>query len=120
MDIKKALMGKTISGYDLDDKGTRLILHVDGGKPITLGTDGECCSQTWIEQIDAPDALVGTVQDVEEIEMPNLGNIDGKRHQGVEEVAYYGLKITTNKGRCVIDYRNDSNGYYGGNLYVQA
>ena len=28
----------------------------------------------------------------------------------------YGLKITTDKGDLVIDYRNSSNGYYGGNL----
>ena len=28
----------------------------------------------------------------------------------------YGVKITTDKGHIVIDYRNASNGYYGGNL----
>jgi len=36
----------------------------------------------------------------------------------VDEVAYYGLRITTTKGRAVLDYRNTSNGYYGGGLDV--
>jgi hypothetical protein len=36
----------------------------------------------------------------------------------VDVVAYYGLKITTETGIAVLDYRNDSNGYYGGSLEV--
>lgn len=31
-------------------------------------------------------------------------------------MAYYGCKITTGKGYALIDYRNSSNGYYGGSL----
>ena len=31
-----------------------------------------------------------------------------------DTVAYYGVKITTTRGIAVIDFRNDSNGYYGG------
>lgn len=50
--------------------------------------------------------------------MPNLGDIPTAYEPQVECVAYYGLKITTEKGRAVIDYRNDSNGYYGGSLML--
>ena len=120
--IKRKLVGKTIVSYSLDDAGQRLVLLIQDAKPIILETEGEGCSHLdgtshpWIESLDAPEALLGTVTDVEEIAMPDLGNIDGTRHTGVDEVTYYGLKITTDKGRCVIDYRNDSNGYYGGSL----
>jgi hypothetical protein len=31
-------------------------------------------------------------------------------------LAFYGCKISTDGGEIVIDYRNDSNGYYGGSL----
>lgn len=55
---------------------------------------------------------------VEHIEMPDLGDIPTVYEPAVDSVRYYGLKITTDKGRAVIDYRNDSNGYYGGNLVV--
>ena len=46
--------------------------------------------------------------------MPNLGNVPTEHRDQVDEVQYYGLKITTERGRAMIDYRNDSNGYYGG------
>ena len=36
---------------------------------------------------------------------------------GCDVVAYYGCKISTNRGEILIDYRNDSNGYYGGSLW---
>lgn len=114
--IKAALIGKQIVAFALADDGADIRFDVKEGGPITLVAVGDCCSLTWIESLDAPTALLGTVLDVEEIPMPDLGNIDGTRHQGVEVVDYYGLKITTDKGRCVIDYRNDSNGYYGGHL----
>ena len=71
-----------------------------------------------MEDLDDPQALLGTVQAVEHLEMPDLGSVDGKHHSGVDCVAYYGLKVTTENGRCTIDYRNDSNGYYGGSLDV--
>lgn len=53
-----------------------------------------------------------TVTGVQDIEMPDLGQPDDE----YDVVAYYGCKISTNKGDIVIDYRNSSNGYYGGNL----
>lgn len=117
-EIHEVLVGKTIVSHELKDDGSQLKLNCSDGTAVKLETEGDCCSFSWIESIDAPEALLGTVVSVEDIDMPNLGNIDGTRHQGVDEVAYYGLKITTEKGRCVIDYRNDSNGYYGGWIYL--
>ena len=116
-DISKALVGKTIKSFTLAEDGDHITFHCDEGD-ITLGTEGDCCSQTWIESIDTPKNLKGKVLSAEEIEVPDLGNVDGKRHTGVDQVSYYGLKVVTSKGHSVIDYRNDSNGYYGGNLYV--
>lgn len=60
--------------------------------------------------------MCGTVRAVEEIEMPNLGNVKTKHCKDPDEVKYYGLKITTEKGRAVVDFRNNSNGYYGGTI----
>jgi len=56
----------------------------------------------------------------EQVEMPDLGNIDTPHREHVDQVEYYGLKITTERGRATIDYRNDSNGYYGGSLEVES
>lgn len=119
MELAKALLGATITKATLQDDGDCITFELAGRPPVTLRAWGDCCSQTWIESMDAPDALLGTVQSVEDIPMPDLGNIDSQRHQSVDQVAYYGLKITTEKGVCVLDYRNDSNGYYGGGLEVE-
>lgn len=59
-------------------------------------------------------ALCGTVTNVQEAEMPELGDPDEHTTR-----AYYGLAITTEHGTATIDYRNDSNGYYGGYLLVR-
>lgn len=119
MRIAEELIGKEIESFELQEDGGRITLNIKGGPPVVLAVRGDCCSISWIESIDDEAALLGTVQAVEEIDMPDLGNIDGTRHNGVDQVSYYGLKITTNKGRAVIDYRNDSNGYYGGWIYVE-
>jgi hypothetical protein len=49
---------------------------------------------------------------VDDLELP--GSDDN--HPEHDCLQVYGLKVTTNKGEIVIDYRNSSNGYYGGNL----
>ena len=117
--IERALVGATITSYVLAADSESITFQLAGRPSITLDAIPDCCSTTWIESLDAPDALLGTVQAVEDIAMPDLGNIDGTRHGGVDQVRYYGLKIVTNHGACVIDYRNDSNGYYGGHLSVR-
>lgn len=105
------LIGKTVVSVDLarDKKAIRFNL-ADGGS-VTAYADGDCCSDTWIESLDAPDNLIGTVAVAESLDMsrPDIDR-DG------DVTAFYGFKIVTEKGDCVIDYRNSSNGYYGGNL----
>lgn len=77
-------------------------------------TYGDCCSTTWIEHVEdsrmAGDALITFADDV--------GAMDSDRPdpEWTECVKYYGFKIETDKGTILIDYRNSSNGYYGGSL----
>ena len=55
---------------------------------------------------------------VEDLDMP-----EGKPsefHTDPDSLQFYGCKISTDRGEIVIDYRNDSNGYYGGNLFKQG
>lgn len=107
----KSLVGKTIKKIELfnDQRGVEFV--TDTGT-VTAFCVGECCSQTWVENINmAARGLPAKVIDVENIPMPNLGAIPNR-----DVVIYYGLQITTDRGHIVIDYRNDSNGYYGGYL----
>ena len=110
--LQKALMGKTLTGHTLPPGGETITFHTTTGD-VRLRAEGDCCSYSWVESIDDPSVLSGLVTGVEQIAMPDLGTLPGR-----DVVSYYGLKITTERGRAVIDYRNDSNGYYGGSLEV--
>lgn len=112
------LIGKVIKGIKIDPEGQSLEMEFTDETVALFDVEGDCCSHSWIESIDNEE-LRGAITNVQNIEMPDLGDIDGKRYQGVDHVRYYGLKITTDQGHCVIDYRNDSNGYYGGSIRLR-
>ena len=105
------LNGKVISALKIaSDKGAIMFITNDGD--VIARAEGECCSHTWIEHISLPSlGFPATVSSVENIDMPDLGS-----PYEYDVVAYYGCKIVTDRGDIVIDYRNASNGYYGGNL----
>lgn len=110
--VMNVLVGKTITGIKLAaDKEAILFETTEGG--IKAWCDADCCSHTWVEHIELPalgfPALVISADDLD-MNKPPLENDE------YECLQYYGFKIVTDKGEIVIDYRNSSNGYYGGSL----
>lgn len=90
------------------------ILFVTDKGNVVARADGDCCSYTWIEHIELV-SFPAKVMNVEDIDMPNLSSSEEEEQSG-DYIEYYGCKITTDKGHIIIDYRNSSNGYYGGFL----
>lgn len=106
------LIGKTITAVYLAADKEAVRFDIEGGDPIVARCEAECCSSTWVENTENHRALIGSpVIEADDIDMPDHGS---PSEDGV--IAYYGFKISTMKGTCVIDYRNSSNGYYGGDL----
>lgn len=109
--MANALIGKTIKEMKIAEDKEALLFILDDGE-LQAKVDGDCCSQSWIENVELPvNGFPATVLSAEEIPMPDLGNGDAARRQ------YYGYKLVTDKGDIVIDYRNDSNGHYGGSIW---
>lgn len=108
---KHCLIGKTLIGMKIaDDKGALLFQTTEGD--IKARADGDCCSHTWVEHVELPAlGFPAKVLSVSDLDMPDLGPMPER-----EVIAYYGCKIVTDRGEIVIDYRNESNGYYGGSL----
>lgn len=105
------MIGKTINEIKIaDDKKALKFICEDGDHVVKA--DGDCCSDTWIESIEAP--AMGFPCQILKIEDLTLGDDEELEYGDV--IAHYGCKISTDKGDIVIDYRNESNGYYGGNL----
>jgi len=110
---KNTLIGKEIERLEIATDKMAMKFVISGEEDIVVKTDGDCCSHTWIEHVSLPAyGFPATVTGAENLQMPDPESIstDG------DEIAYYGFKIMTNKGDIIIDYRNASNGYYGGGL----
>lgn len=108
------LIGKTLTAVHLADDRKAIRFDVNDSDPIVAHCDGDCCSSTWIENIENAEALIGSPV----IEATVIGMPEREHPEDVNRdvVAYYGFRIRTAKGDCVLDYRNESNGYYGGSL----
>lgn len=103
------LIGKTITAIELASDKKAIRFTVDG-ETIVAKCDGDCCSSTWIESIEMPaGGLPAKVMDANDLDLPSQDK-DG------DLIQFYGLKLITDKGELILDYRNESNGYYGGNL----
>lgn len=74
---------------------------------------GDCCSYSWFESINNPENLmdarvIGIEEKEEYYEEESF-------KEGVDEVIkIYGYTLKTHKGYTDIEFRNSSNGYYGG------
>ena len=95
-----------------DRQALRFVL-ADG--EMVVNVDADCCSYSWVEHVELPAlGFPATVVSVEDIDMPE--GLASPFRSEPDVLAFYGCKITTDRGEIVIDYRNDSNGYYGGSL----
>lgn len=106
------LVGKKVVAVHLASDGGAIKFDVEGHEPIIAHADGDCCSHSWIEYVETPENLLGTVTAVEDVDL-------GKPDESNEEhecLRFYGCKIHTERGSSLLDYRNSSNGYYGGSL----
>jgi hypothetical protein len=102
------LIGQPITGVFLSDDKEYIKFVTPKGDCVLMAY-GDCCSHTWIENVD----LFGDLSVVESLEHTKLredGEVD------YEVIRYYGLEIKMTRGTITVDYRNSSNGYYGGEL----
>jgi hypothetical protein len=107
------LIGKKLLKVFLSEDKETIKFEVEENYPIYAVTDADCCSSTWVEDIESPShVLGGIVTAVEDLELDQ----DPVEDDEYEHLQFYGTKIVTDKGSFVIDYRNESNGYYGGSL----
>lgn len=105
------LIGKTIESVWLAEDGKAIRFNLKGGEEIIARTEGDCCSSTWIESIEMPENMIGTVREADDIDMNRASE-----KADYEIIQFYGFRIVTEKGIATLDYRNESNGYYGGSL----
>lgn len=113
MTNEQFLVGKTIKDIMVADDKMAIKFICDDGEHIARA-DTDCCAHTWIEHMELP--ALGFPCQVVKAEDLGIEDITDPDEEYDDRTLKYGLKLTTDRGEIVIDYRNESNGYYGGDL----
>lgn len=117
--MTNALVGKKLAAIQIASDREALRFICEDGEVIAR-CYGDCCSRTWVESVETTAMLPAVVLSVDSLALPEFdGDKDPEIRQewdGGELIRFYGCKITTDRGHVIIDYRNESNGYYGGSL----
>jgi hypothetical protein len=108
------LVGKTVKELCINPARDVILFRCDDGD-FYFVTEGDCCSESWIEHIDDLDHLIGKkIVRVEEVSIDT--DFPGTR-QDVDRVYLVRLTVEdTYNEFWSFEFRNSSNGYYGGSL----
>ena len=110
MDLKP-LAGRKLEAVELSDDKERVTFRFTDG-PVTYEAEGDCCSHSWIEHITVPPDIAGA--EITHWAENEMGEMD--RTEDYECIRVYQQSFRTDKGDIILEYRNSSNGYYGGYL----
>lgn len=112
---KNPLIGRMINAIEMTSDKLAIKFVMADGEDVTACVDADCCSYTWVEHISLPaGGFPAFVFEAGDVDMPDLEG-EGSADE-CDVIQYYGFELKTDKGHMLIDYRNSSNGYYGGSL----
>lgn len=119
MENLEGYIGKVIKDFTFTSE--LLTFNFDTGEKLELYARGDCCSNSWFEQLSGEEALVAgsilhKLELIDNNELPELLAVDSDDRD--DHIKYYGLKILSSNGYADIDMRNSSNGYYGGYVSI--
>ena len=114
--LEQEIVGKKVLGVYLDED--LLALETTQGT-VAFSVEGDCCSRSSFHDIIGVRKLIesGPVIKVEKV--PASFECDNYSEQGDDSIENYGYAFvadhpTFGEITCVVSFRNNSNGYYGG------
>lgn len=109
--ISFELIKTTANEYDDEEDTDGIRFHLENGH-IDFRAYGDCCSTSYIEDLDNPDIFSDAI-------FESFETIEGESKEdpnGYDEHKWTFYKFKTSKGLCTLSFRNTSNGYYNGHL----
>lgn len=103
------LIGQYI--YEIYQDDYRIVFRYGDNQWLEMNAEGGCCSSSWIENVEIIPGAVGSK--VVSFTDNYTDTIDSPDHECLQS---YQTVISTAHGSISIEYRNSSNGYYGGSL----
>lgn len=133
MDTEEAyaeMVDRPLKSVALDKAKDSIRFGFADGSTVVFSVEGGCCSHSWIEHLSLPSPVGGAViASWDEPEMPTHdGHVCEEPPEGSytrpscdhDSLAVYHTRFRTQHGDIVMEYRNDSNGYYGGWVSVDS
>ncbi len=108
------LVGLRITRVQVSDDDEWIVFTDENGRELRYQCFADCCSQTWISDIQGLDALLGNV--VRRVVAYPERDAPDEENVVQEYVTIYSFTLETDHGRFDVEFRNGSNGYYGGSL----
>ena len=116
------LLGRNIVRVHMDQD--TLDFHTDTGQKLSYYVDGDCCSSSYFYDMHGVEKLLenGPITEVGQIELNEPDDEDSRKGDCVRA---YGYKLITESPKwgeqtTVFSFRNDSNGYYGGEIHFRG
>lgn len=111
----KELIGKKVLTVFMNNNKDKFSIFFDDNTTARFHVEGDCCSSSWIEHLTYPD-------DLKEAEILDITEqtMEAREDPEYEYLQVYETRFRTTKGDIVLEYRNSSNGYYGGYLVLES
>lgn len=107
-----SLVGRTIQSLEIDGNEQHYLRFKTNQGDVIYEAVGDCCSESWFYHVLGVDGLLNQrVVEIVNVEMGDAPD-DGLGRQDVDSL--YGIRLVTTRGYVDIEFRNSSNGYYGG------
>ncbi len=120
------MVGRKLASVTLNKERNTIAFAFEDGKVQTFGVEGDCCSRSWIEHLEMPNDIKGATitgahdsdyvnatEDDEKNPVVNPGDYQPREYECLK---VYQTVFHTDRGDISLEYRNSSNGYYGGSL----
>lgn len=122
--LENDLRGWTLENLSISADRKRLTLTVrqpysERAELAIFDVCADCCSESWIEYAESPELRAAIITGFERLDKGDrfyLGDQEVESDDFDSCRRSYQLLIHTTAGTVSVEFRNDSNGYYGGSL----
>lgn len=119
-EIIKKMVGQKIDSICLSPDKKHIVFNFKNGLSIHGSVYGDCCSNSWIEHLEMPENIEGsTLLGVQDSDSIKQNHPEHDEENGGDSIEVYNTSFKTDRGEIILEYRNSSNGYYGGSLELQ-
>jgi hypothetical protein len=111
------MLGRKLLSVAITDDGEVVTFEFQDGFSRSFAVGGDCCSCSWIEHLEMPNDVAGaTLLSVQESAPITQDHDAHDEENGDDCIQVYNTSFRTDRGEIILEFRNSSNGYYGGYL----